>query len=262
METEPKDVPPKRKSKLSVQGDLNPGLRSPWNWDKEIPVPHSDFLTQAPRGRASPRHERREIRTNSGSVAELLRETKLEQETQFNPHTTSSPAPEPEGSNKWRQLTEGCGEDNLTTNLEEYIENPQNPEEQPRQPTGGLPTLLHLIPIYLQLSQGRIDNLSGLLSELSGTPITIEMTSKWLDLEPLDPATPHGIRTEDLIECLTEDPEDNLNSFIPTIELHTARLKKAHLLGSATSAIIQHKWEEGIDLANIGKFLQAWAPEP
>jgi hypothetical protein len=50
--------------------------------------------------------------------------------------------------------------------------------------------------------------------------------------------------------------------FIPNIELHIARLKKAHVLGSATSAIIQHKWEEGIDLADIGKFLQARAPEP
>jgi len=110
--------------------------------------------------------------------------------------------------------------------MEEDIENPQDPEEQPRQPTGGLPTLLHLIPIDLpsQLSQGQIDDITGLLSELSGTLITIEMTSKWLDLEPLDPATPHGQRTEDLIECLTEDPEDNLTLFIPNIELHIARL--------------------------------------
>jgi len=61
---------------------------------------------------------------------------------------------------------------------------------------------------------------------------------------------------------VTEDPADNLTLFIPTIELHIAHLKKAHLLGSAIPAIIQNKWEEGIDLADIGKFLQAWAPEP
>jgi len=60
------------------------------------------------------------------------------------------------------------------------------------------------------------------------------MTSKWLDIEPLDPEIPHGIWTEDLIDCLTEDPEDNPIMLIPTIELHIARLQKAHLLRSAT----------------------------
>jgi len=135
--------------------------------------------------------------------------------------------------------------------MEEDIDNPQVLEEQPRQPTGGLPTLLHLIPIYLQLSQGRIDDLNGLLSKLFGPPISIEMTSKWLDLEPVA----YELRTKDLIECLTEDPEDNPALFIPTIELHIARLQKAHLLCSATSAIIQHKSEGGTDLADVGRFL-------
>jgi len=65
-----------------------------------------------------------------------------------------------------------------------------------------------------------------------------------------------------LIEGLNEDPEDNLAGFIPIIALHIARLKKAHLLHAATSAIIQKKWEEGTDLGDIGKFLQIWAPEP
>ena len=146
--------------------------------------------------------------------------------------------------------------------MEEDIDNPQDPEEQPGQPTGGLPILLHLIPIYLQLSQGRIDDLTGLLSELSGTLVSIDMISKWLDLEPLAPNTPHEVRTEDLIECLTEDPEDKSTLFIPTIELHIARLKKAHFLSSETLDIIQHKWEGGTDRADIGKFLQAWALEP
>ena len=49
---------------------------------------------------------------------------------------------------------------------------------------------------------------------------------------------------------------------IPIIELHTARLEKAHFLCAATSAMIQEKWEGGTDLAHISKFLQAWAPEP
>ena len=37
-----------------------------------------------------------------------------------------------------------------------------------------------------------------LLSELSGTPIALKMTSKWLGIEPLDPDIPRGVRTEDL----------------------------------------------------------------
>jgi len=104
-----------------------------------------------------------------------------------------------------------------------------------------LPTLLNINPTYLQLSQGRIEDLTGLLSELSGTPIAIEMTSKWLDIEPLDHEIPHEVWTKDLIDCLTEDPEDIPAMLIPTIELHIARLKKAHLLRSITSSILQHK---------------------
>lgn len=134
--------------------------------------------------------------------------------------------------------------------------------EQLRQPQGGLSTLLKLIPIYLQLSQGQMEDLISLLSELSGTPIVIEMTSKSLDLEPLTPEIPYELRIKDLIKCLIEDPEDDPVLFIPIIDLHIARLKKAHLLCVAVSAIIQNEWEGGTDLEDIGKFLQAWALEP
>jgi len=88
------------------------------------------------------------------------------------------------------------------------------------------------------------------------------MTSKWLDLDPQTAEIPYDSRIKDLIECLIEDPEDNPGVYIPIIELHIARLKNAHLLCAATSAIIHNKWEGGTDLADIGKFLQAWAPEP
>ena len=99
--------------------------------------------------------------------------------------------PEPKDRNGRRQPTERIGDDNPTINMDEDIETPQDPEKQPGLPTGMLLTVLHLIPTYLQLSQGHIEDLTGLLSELSGTPITIEMTSKWLDFEPLVPEIPH-----------------------------------------------------------------------
>jgi len=97
---------------------------------------------------------------------------------------------------------------------------------------------------------------------MSGTPITMEMTCKWLDLEPQMKEIPYDSRTKNLIDGLTEDPEDNQDGFIPIIALHNARLKKAHLLHEATSDIIQQKWVEGTDLEHIGKFLKSWAPEP
>jgi len=55
----------------------------------------------------------------------------------------------------------------------------------------------------------------------------------WLDLEPQTKEIPYDSRTKDLIEGLSEDPEDNPAEFMPIIELHNARLKKAHLLHAA-----------------------------
>ena len=73
---------------------------------------------------------------------------------------------------------------------------------------------------------------------------------------------PYDSRTKNLIDGLTEDPEDNLDGFIPIIELHNARLKKAHLLFEATSDIIQQKWVEGTDLEDVGKFLHHGPQNP
>ena len=122
--------------------------------------------------------------------------------------------------------------------------------------------LLQSISVFFHLSQGRIEELTSLLSEMSGTPITMQMALKWLGLEPQMKEIPSDSRTKNLIDGLTEDPEDNLDGFIPIIELHNARLNKAHLLHEATSDIIKQKWVEDTDLEDIGKFLQSWAPEP
>ena len=97
---------------------------------------------------------------------------------------------------------------------------------------------------------------------MSGTPLTIEMTCKWLDLEPQTKEIPNESQTKKLIDCLSEDSEDHPYGFISIIERHNARLKKAHLLHEATLDIIQQKWIEGTVLEDIGKFLQSWAPEP
>ena len=86
---------------------------------------------------------------------------------------------------------------------------------------------------FLRLSQGRVEEVTSLLSEVIGTPLTTEMTCTW------HPA-----------------------SFIPIIEKHNARLAQAHLLHTATRLTIEQKWAEGVTLKDIGKFLYSWAPEP
>jgi len=86
---------------------------------------------------------------------------------------------------------------------------------------------------------------------MSGTPLTMEMTFKWLDLEPQTKEIPHDSRIKKLIDGLSEDPEDDLDGFISIIERHNARLKKAHLLHEATLEIIKQKWIQGTDLEDI-----------
>jgi len=114
------------------------------------------------------------------------------------------------------------------------------------------------ISAFLHRSQGRIEELTSLLSELSGTPLTMEMTCIWLGLESHIKEIPYDSHIKKLFDGLSEDPDDHPAGFIPIIERHNARLKRAHLLHEATRYIIEQKWLEGV----IGKFLQSWAPEP
>jgi len=53
---------------------------------------------------------------------------------------------------------------------------------------------------------------------MSGTPLTMEMTCKRLDLEPQTKEIPHESRTKKLIDGLSEDPEDHPDGFISIIE--------------------------------------------
>ena len=159
-------------------------------------------------------------------------------------------------------MIEGGGENAPSARREDKGERPSRQEDKSDQSLEEPVNLLQSISVFLHLSQGRIGELTGLLSEMSGTPITMEMTCKWLDFEPQIMEIPYESLITNLFEGLTEDPEDNPDGLIPIIELHNARPKKAHLLHEATWGIIQQKWVAGADLEDIGKFLQAWAPEP
>jgi len=116
------------------------------------------------------------------------------------------------------------------------------------------------ISTFLHLSQGRIEELTSLLSELSGTPLTTEMTCIWLGLESHSKEIPHDSHIKKLIDGLSE-PEDHPAGFIFIIERHNARLKRAYLLHEATRYIIKQKWSEGVTLEDIGEFLHSRAPE-
>jgi len=103
---------------------------------------------------------------------------------------------------------------------------------------------------FLQLSQGRMEELTSLLSELLGTPLTTEMTCTWLGLDSQSKAIPHDSHIK-LIEGLSEDPEDHPVSFVPIIERHNARFEKAYLLHEATRPTIEQKWAKGVTLKDI-----------
>jgi len=47
------------------------------------------------------------------------------------------------------------------------------------------------ISVFLHLSRGPMEELTSLLSELSGTPLTMEMTCIWMGLEPQRKEIPH-----------------------------------------------------------------------
>jgi len=122
--------------------------------------------------------------------------------------------------------------------------------------------LSQTISTFLHLSQGRIEELTSLLSELSGTPLTTEMTCLWLGLDSNSSEFPHDSHTKKLIGSLSKDPDDHPAGFIPIIERHNARLKRAYLLHEVTRFTIEQKWSEGVNLEDVGKFLHSWAPEP
>jgi len=143
------------------------------------------------------------------------------------------------------------------TEKADHRKKPLPEEKGPGQSENEHINLTQSISVFFHLSQGRIEELTSLLSELSDTPLTMEMTCKWLGLEAQRKEVPHDSQTKKLIDGLSEDPEDHPAGFISIIERHNARLKKAHLLQEATRYIIQQKWLEGTTLENIGNFLQS-----
>ena len=73
---------------------------------------------------------------------------------------------------------EGSGESAPSTRKEDERERPFLREGKSDQFLGELINLLQSILVFFHLSQGQIEELTSLLNEMSGTPITMEMTRK------------------------------------------------------------------------------------
>jgi len=158
--------------------------------------------------------------------------------------------------------TEPVETDTPHTEQADRTEEPLQEEKGTAQQYNELSNLPQSISTFLHLSRGQTEELTSLLSELPGTPLTMEITTNWLGLELQGTENSQDSLTEKLLEGLSEDPEDHLVEFIPIIKQHSACLKKAHLLLEATQDIIQQRWTEGMTFKDIRKFLQSWAPEP
>ena len=105
--------------------------------------------------------------------------------------------------------TEPEGTDTLLTEQADRTEEPLPEEKGTGQPDNEQSNLPQSISTFLHLSRGRIEELTSLLSELSGTPLTMEITINWLGLEPQGTESSHDSLTEKLIDGLSEDPEDH-----------------------------------------------------
>jgi len=87
--------------------------------------------------------------------------------------------------------TRGGGDENTPpAKMEEGRERPSLQVENLDHPREETINLFQSISVFLHLSQGRIEELTSLLSELAGTPLTREMTCKWSELDPALAETP------------------------------------------------------------------------
>jgi len=145
---------------------------------------------------------------------------------------------ETRGEGETGGATEADGVSAPLTEKADHKELPLPEDKGTGQPDNEHSNLPQSISAFLHLSRGRIEELTSLLSELSGTPLTMEITINWLGLEPQCTEISHDLQIKKLIDGLSEDPEDHPAVFIPIIKRHNTRLKKAHLLHEATRDII------------------------
>jgi len=235
----PIDIPKKRVSQSRAKENPNPRLET--QQMRETPAPQPELPIKTPPGQNLPRQGRKDEGANPMNREGPSTENQKGLGTLFSTHDYIPLVLETKEEEEGGGTIEGSGGSAPSTGREEDRERPLLQDKTPDQSLGEPINLLQSISVFFHLSQGRIEELTGPLSEMSSTPITFEMSLIWLGLEPQMKEIPSDSRTKNLIDGLTEHPEDNPDEFIPMIELHNARLKKAHLLHEATSDIIKQK---------------------
>ena len=218
------DKPKKLGSQSGAKENPHPRLETQQR--RETPAPRPELPIKTPPGKNLPRSGRGDGGANPvhGERSPIANHRGME--ILSNTHDYIPLALETEVGVDGGGTTEGGGESTPLTKMEDVGERPFLQEEKSNQFLGEPINLLQSISVLFHLSQGQIEELTGLLSEMSGTPLTMEMTCKLLDLEPQMQEIPCDSRNKNLIDGLTEDPEDNPDGFNTTIELHNARLKK------------------------------------
>jgi len=178
----PMDIPKKLESQSRAKGNPNTKLEAQQR--RETPAPQLKLPIKTPSGQNLPRQGRK-----VGGANPIQRKgpsTKIQRgiDTLFSTHDYIPPVLETKEEEDGGGTTEGSGESAPPTRREDEREQPFLQGEKSNQFLGEPINLLQSISVFFHLSQGRIEELTGLLSKISGTPITMEMTCKWLDLEP------------------------------------------------------------------------------
>ena len=178
----PIDIPKKPESQSRAPGNLNPRLEAQQR--RETPDPQPELRIKTPPEQNLPRRGRKDGGANPIHREGPSTENQRGLDTLFSTHDYIPLVLETEEEEDGGGTTEGSGESAPPTRREDERERPFLQGEKSNQFLGEPINLLQSISVFFHLSQGRIEELTGLLSKISGTPITMEMTCKWLDLEP------------------------------------------------------------------------------
>jgi len=178
----PIDIPKKLVSQSSAKGNPNPRLETQER--RETPAQQPKLPIKTPPGQNLPRQGRKDGGANPMHREGPSTENQKGLGTLFSTHDYISLVLETKEEEDGGGTIEGSGESAPSTRREDERERPLLQEEKSDQSLGEPINLLQSILVFFHISQGRIEELTGLLSEMSGTPITMEMTCKWLDLEP------------------------------------------------------------------------------
>jgi len=167
----PIDIPKKLESQSRAKGNLNPRLEAQQRRETSAPQPGSQIKTLP--GQNLPRRGRRDGGANPIHREGPSTENQRGHDTLFSTHDYIPPVLETKEEEDGGGTIGGSEESVPSTRREDERQRPFLQEEKSDQFLGEPINLLQSISVFFHLSQGPIEELTGLLSEMSGTPITM-----------------------------------------------------------------------------------------